>query len=883
MSQSIFSSIVPTTTSGNQLAQILNDFKDAVVSGFSGVSRPVELQAGGYWVDVTNNPTSWTVKLWTGVQDIPVFNINLVTGAASFGASDNLFEITRLSADTAGPILRFVKERIANAGQTLANDTIGSIEFFGTTDTGLNVVQARIRTISSDDVTGSAQGSIMIIEANSDSQSTLQEALRILDRKVGFGGVGLPEDTVHARGNLRADTVVDSSVGPRVNLRKMRVSTNGQVLNNDVIGRHRFLSTDQTGAEVEVAEVAVTATETHTNLAQGSKISFKHKLTGQNVFKEEMYIDNSGVVIDRLAVTNLVATNTELGTVVETEDAKLLVNKGGTQAMANAAPAGIEVEVTDGANAALAYDSALASKFKLGNVGTLKEVVTTGDTQTLTNKTLTSPDINGGTIDDSVTTGLSIQNPTRLDPKKGLESALTTYALTASNGELCWATDTKKLYKVVDGLLEEAGSGAGGGGGVRISNTFVGNGVTTSFTLTQAPQSETYLDVFIGGVYQEKTAYSVVGTSLSFSVAPPNAVNIEVIISVGTPVGGVIGLPTGGTTGQVLTKNSATDYDVSWSPVSGGGSEEYKTALALTSARTWTSRTIPVTNNWRDCAYGNGIWAAVSNNGTANRVMTSPDGVNWTSRTSAADSNWVDIIFAEGRFLAIAGGTANPNALMQSTDGITWAVVPGNNLGNSDWQGLAYSSSLDLYVTVAQSDLGAGKIATSSDGITWTTRTEPGARNWREVAFGNGVFVAVASAGVGNRVMTSSDGITWVLRASTDDTATWTGVDFSGGLFVACSANGLLMTSSDGITWVARTAPVGGPNVFQAVAAAYGMYVVAATNGAIYSTDGILWRTASTLTGTFVNVKYGGGIWVAVAGATTGSLKSSFPVGLDYE
>lgn len=566
MSQSIFSSIVPTTTSGNQLAQILNDFKDAVVSGFSGVSRPVELQAGGYWVDVTNDPSSWTVKLWTGVQDIPVFNINLVTGAASFGASDNLFEITRLSADTAGPILRFIKERIANAGQTLANDTIGSIEFFGTTDTGVNVVQARIRTISSDDVTASAQGSIMIIEANSDSQSTLQEALRILDRKIGFGGVGIPEDTVHARGNLRADTVVDSTVGPRVNLRKMRVSSNGQVLNNDVIGRHRFLSTDQTGAEIEVAEVAVTATETHTDLAQGSKISFKHKLTGQNVFKEEMFIDDNGVNIDRLAVTNLVATNTELGTVVETEDAKLLVNKGGTELMADTAPAGIEVEITDGTNAALAYDSTLASKFKVGEVGTLKEVVTTGDTQTITDKTLTAPVINNGTA-----TGVSVESPSRLDVKKDTEANLTTYATTASNGQLVFATDTKKLYSVLDGVLEEVGSGAGGGGGgVRISNTFVGNGSTTSFTLTQAPESETYLDVFIGGVYQEKTAYSVTGTSLSFLVAPPTATNIEVIISLGTPTGGVIGIPVGGTTGQVLQKVSGADYNVAWASPSGG-------------------------------------------------------------------------------------------------------------------------------------------------------------------------------------------------------------------------------------------------------------------------------------------------------------------------
>jgi hypothetical protein len=39
----------------------------------------------------------------------------------------------------------------------------------------------------------------------------------------------------------------------------------------------------------------------------------------------------------------------------------------------------------------------------------------------------------------------------------------------------------------------------------------------------------------------------------------------------GAPGSNGVGVPTGGTTGQVLTKNSATDYDTSWQTVSGGG------------------------------------------------------------------------------------------------------------------------------------------------------------------------------------------------------------------------------------------------------------------------------------------------------------------------
>jgi hypothetical protein len=44
---------------------------------------------------------------------------------------------------------------------------------------------------------------------------------------------------------------------------------------------------------------------------------------------------------------------------------------------------------------------------------------------------------------------------------------------------------------------------------------------------------------------------------------------------------------------------------------------------------------------------------------------------------------------------------------------------------------------------------------TSPDGINWTFRQTPGSPQFSSVTYGNGLFVAVATAGVGNRVMTS--------------------------------------------------------------------------------------------------------------------------------
>ena len=59
------------------------------------------------------------------------------------------------------------------------------------------------------------------------------------------------------------------------------------------------------------------------------------------------------------------------------------------------------------------------------------------------------------------------------------------------------------------------------------NNTFTGNGTTTDFTLSLAPTNETHTLVYINGVYQEKSTYSVTGTTLSFTTAPSNGDSIS--------------------------------------------------------------------------------------------------------------------------------------------------------------------------------------------------------------------------------------------------------------------------------------------------------------------------------------------------------------------
>ena len=71
-------------------------------------------------------------------------------------------------------------------------------------------------------------------------------------------------------------------------------------------------------------------------------------------------------------------------------------------------------------------------------------------------------------------------------------------------------------------------------------NQYTGDG-STAFTLSAAPTNENQCSVFISGVYQSKANFSVSGSTLTFSTAPPNGSAIEVmcartvVFSAGTP------------------------------------------------------------------------------------------------------------------------------------------------------------------------------------------------------------------------------------------------------------------------------------------------------------------------------------------------------------
>lgn len=101
-----------------------------------------------------------------------------------------------------------------------------------------------------------------------------------------------------------------------------------------------------------------------------------------------------------------------------------------------------------------------------------------------------------------------------------------------SNGGEIWLTFAS--YKFIlktsaDVTLATYDNIRGNGANDATPQNFTGNGSTTVFTLSAAPYSENSTNVYINGVYQQKNTYTVVGTSLTFSEAPPDTSKIEVM------------------------------------------------------------------------------------------------------------------------------------------------------------------------------------------------------------------------------------------------------------------------------------------------------------------------------------------------------------------
>jgi hypothetical protein len=288
-----------------------------------------------------------------------------------------------------------------------------------------------------------------------------------------------------------------------------------------------------------------------------------------------------------------------------------------------------------------------------------------------------------------------------------------------------------------------------------------------------------------------------------------------------------------------------------------GGNRTWKVVLNEIGANNditdWQSAS--PTGGFRGMAFGNNVFVGVFSSG-----RYSYDGITWNGSVSL---NSEYVTFGNGQFVAVGYASVSgvPTSFINtSTDGITWTSrTPSEAML---FQNIAYGNG--LYVAVAR--LGTNRIMTSPDGITWTSRTTAISPTFSGVAYGNGVWVAVCDTSPGGTTFTSYDGITWTERATLFSSLT---IHFADGKFTTGTHY-----SIDGLTWTASTI------AFSPESITYGNgYFVgvndSGTNRIVYSTNAITWTDILAASdATFESIAFGKDTFVI--GATSGTSQINY-------
>ena len=304
----------------------------------------------------------------------------------------------------------------------------------------------------------------------------------------------------------------------------------------------------------------------------------------------------------------------------------------------------------------------------------------------------------------------------------------------------------------------------------------------------------------------------------------------------------------------------------------------------LNTNATWNSATTP-TSGWASVAYGNNVFVAVAFAGPDSRLMISSDGITWFPRTipsGGTTSTWNSVTYGtpNGNPLFVAVASTGTNRVMTSPDGLNWTL---RTCTAREWIDVTFGNG--FFVAIAFRGAGT-KVMRSSTGITWTDHdaAAPLEENqWNSIAFGDGVFVAVSSAiGTWSRIMTSTDeGLSWTFSNSSSVNSQFGSIAFGNGAFVAVAYSAMdsfiLISTDGGTTWTGSDPPE--DSQWQGVTFGDGVFVAVASgvqegtgNRAMYSEDGMTWTLAETpiTDNQWNDCVYGNGRFVAVASTGTG-------------
>ena len=303
-----------------------------------------------------------------------------------------------------------------------------------------------------------------------------------------------------------------------------------------------------TAAELNILD-GVTSTAAELNILDGvtSTASELNILDGVTSTTAELNILDG--VTSTTAELNVVDGSTSASSTTLADADRLVVNDNGTMK---------QVALTDFETY---FESALDTLSSVTSVGTLSTLAVSGDLTVNTN--------NFKVDSTNVRIGIGQATPTvAIDAGSKTDAILLPKGTTAQRptgaaGQFRYNTTLGKFEGYTDAWGE---IGGGTSNNTFQVNTYTGDGSTTAFTLSQAPDSEDNIIAFIEGVYQNPNDFILNGTSLTFDEAPENGRKIVVYHVKGAVAGGNLSISTmtgdGSDTTLTLNVDPVTENNV---------------------------------------------------------------------------------------------------------------------------------------------------------------------------------------------------------------------------------------------------------------------------------------------------------------------------------
>ena len=390
----------------------------------------------------------------------------------------------------------------------------------------------------------------------------------------------------------------------------------------------------------------VRAQESTTARAYASGDKAENRLTAgslNDVSDQTVALTGAGATTVSGTYPNFTITSTDNNTTYTVGDGGLTQNNFTNALKSKLDGVEASADVTDATNVTAAgalMDSELTA---IASVKALNQGVATTDSPAFTNLTLS------GTGSVKVPTGTTAQRDS--SPAAGM---------------FRFNSTTSQFEGYTTGWGE-----IGGGGADLNVNTFTGDGSTTAYTISSSPLIANTL-VYIDGVYQNKSAYSVANDVITFSAAPASASVIEV-------------------TAATIAEVSTTSTTFVVTQLTGNGS---------TTAFTLAAQTVENNTN----VYFDGVYQSKAN--------YSVSGATITFSTAPENGVAIEVMSSEGVTLSI--GTPDNNSVTTAKiadNAVTQAKIADDAVGADQ-----LASSAVVTASVVDDAITSAKIANNAVG-----------------------------------------------------------------------------------------------------------------------------------------------------------------------